>query len=162
MGADDEITQIEEYPHRAAWWVAWLAAGAIGVLTGAGLFTFTYAEGASYLHDDPKACMNCHIMRDQYEGWQRGPHHHVATCNDCHTGHSFIGKYASKAVNGFNHSWAFTTGLYPEPIQITPFNRDLAEASCRECHGAFTHTIDVYTNPVESVSCLRCHADAGH
>lgn len=149
-------------PGPAARWIVRIAVGAIGVLAGAGIFTFTYAEGASYLRDDPAACMNCHIMRDQYEGWRRGPHHHVATCNDCHTAHSFVGKYASKAVNGFNHSWAFTTGHYPEPIQITPYNRGLAEASCRECHGEFTHAIDMYRNPAETVSCLRCHADAGH
>jgi cytochrome c nitrite reductase small subunit len=149
-------------PPRAAPWVVWTAAGAVGVLAGAGIFTFAYAEGASYLRDDPAACMNCHIMRDQFEGWQRGPHHNVATCNDCHTAHSFVGKYASKAVNGFNHSWAFTTGRYPDPVRITPFNVRLAEASCRECHGEFTHMIDVYTRPEEAVSCLRCHTDVGH
>jgi cytochrome c nitrite reductase small subunit len=162
MGADQDDTSFEASRHPAARRMLWAAAGAIGVLAGASLFTFTYAEGASYFRNDPSACMNCHIMRDQYEGWQRGPHHHVTTCNDCHTGHSFVGKYASKAVNGFNHSWAFTTGRFPEPLQITPFNRRLAEASCRECHGDFTHTIDVHTRSEEAVSCLRCHADAGH
>ena len=158
---DDGGSPTEE-THPVPRWAVGIAAGAIGMLAGAGVFTFTYAEGASYLRDDPAACMNCHIMRDQYDGWQRGPHHHVATCNDCHTAHSLIGKYASKGVNGFNHSWAFTTGRYTEPIQITPFNRRLAEASCRKCHGAFTHEVHLYVRPEDVISCLRCHADVGH
>ncbi len=149
-------------PPRLARWLVWTPGAALGVLFGAGLFTFDYAEGASYLRDDPRACVNCHIMRDQYEGWQRGPHRYVATCNDCHTGHTLASKFASKAVNGFNHSWAFTTGRYPEPIQITAFNRRLAEASCRQCHGGVAHTVDGIAPPFEAQSCLRCHMNAGH
>lgn len=40
-----------------------------GSITGVGTFTFVYGKGWSYLTDDPKACMNCHIMTDQYNGW---------------------------------------------------------------------------------------------
>ena len=42
-----------------------------GVLMGVGAFTFLYAEGFSYLSSDPQACVNCHIMRPQYDSWQK-------------------------------------------------------------------------------------------
>jgi cytochrome c nitrite reductase small subunit len=42
--------------------------GLFGVAFGLGLFTFFYAEGFSYFSNDPAACINCHIMRDQFEG----------------------------------------------------------------------------------------------
>ena len=48
-----------------------------GAVAGLGVFTFAYAEGASYLSDDPAACRNCHIMNDVYDAWTRGPHHAV-------------------------------------------------------------------------------------
>ena len=61
-----------------------VAAVAVGVLGGLGLVTFHYAEGTSYLSADPAACVNCHIMRPQYDAWQKASHHAVATCVDCH------------------------------------------------------------------------------
>ena len=62
-----------------------LLAIAVGVLTGVGMFTFGYARGASYMTNDPAACVNCHVMRDQFEGWMKSSHGKVAVCNDCHT-----------------------------------------------------------------------------
>ena len=38
----------------------------VGVAFGIGLYTFAYAKGWSYLSDDPAACANCHVMREQY------------------------------------------------------------------------------------------------
>ena len=62
----------------------WLWLGApLGIVLGLGLFTLAYAKGLSYVSDAPEACINCHIMREQYDGWLKGPHHAVATCNGC-------------------------------------------------------------------------------
>src|SRR5690606_5488477 len=94
----------------------------LGVVAGTGLFTFSYAEGGSYLSDDPAACANCHVMNDHFYDWQRGPHHAVAVCNDCHAPDTLIPKYAVKAINGWNHSVAFTTGRFDDPFQITAMN----------------------------------------
>ena len=69
-----------------------LACVAVGILLGSGGYTFYYAEGLSYLSNDPTACVNCHVMRDHYDGWQKASHHAHATCNDCHTPHDFVGK----------------------------------------------------------------------
>ncbi len=38
-----------------------------GVALGTGTYTVRYAEGFSYLSSDPKACVNCHITREQYD-----------------------------------------------------------------------------------------------
>ncbi len=101
-------------------------------------------------------------MGDEYAGWQRGPHRRATTCNDCHTGHSIAARYASKAVNGFNHSLAFTTGRFSEPLQINDFNRRITEANCRRCHGALVQAVDGVALHSEAGACLRCHADMGH
>jgi cytochrome c nitrite reductase small subunit len=33
-------------------------------------------------------------MDGYYASWQKGPHHGVAVCNDCHVPHDLAGKYA--------------------------------------------------------------------
>ena len=75
-------------------------AGLTGMLVGVGLFTFNYAAGLSYLSTKPAACVNCHIMNDQFDSWRRGPHHAVATCYDCHLPTTFPEKYLAKGRNG--------------------------------------------------------------
>src|SRR5436305_13769584 len=105
-----------------------------GILLGTGAYTVHYAEGFSYLSNDPKACVNCHIMREQYDGWQKASHHAVATCNDCHTPREFIPKYLSKAENGFHHSRAFTLQDFHEPIRISPKNARILQENCIACH----------------------------
>lgn len=141
------------------------ASALVGSAGGLGLFTFTYAEGTSYLGNDPEACANCHVMQGHLDAWVKSSHANVATCNDCHAPHDAVGKYYCKARNGFWHSLAFTTGDYPDNIRIHQYNRDVVEHACRDCHAAMTHTIDVGTTGVggqEPLSCVRCHADVGH
>jgi cytochrome c nitrite reductase small subunit len=132
-----------------------------GGIVGLSLFTASYAEGTSYLSDDPAACKNCHVMTDVYDAWVRGPHHAVATCNDCHIPHSFPAKYIVKAQNGWNHSLAFTLENFPEPIRITPSNKQVALANCLECHGDFVSLVN-HEGQEELEDCTRCHASIGH
>jgi cytochrome c nitrite reductase small subunit len=77
----------------------------VGIALGVGAYTFVYARGASYLTNDPTACVNCHVMREQLDGWLASSHRAVAVCNDCHAPHDLVGKYATKAVNGFGTRW---------------------------------------------------------
>jgi len=134
----------------------------LGVAAGIGGYTFIYAKGFSYMTNDPAACANCHIMDDFYNAWRKSSHHAVAVCNDCHTPHNFLGKYMTKASNGYHHSFAFTTGRFHEPIQITPRNRAITEAACRYCHQNIVQQIDNFYRGNDSLSCLRCHASVGH
>ena len=137
-------------------------AALIGLATGVGAFTFVYAKGASYLTNDPAACANCHIMRSQYDGWQRGSHRAAAVCNDCHVPHNLVGKYYVKSRNGFWHSYWFTLGGFHEPIAITPASLRVTERRCRECHGALVRHIDGVYPPPDRRPCVTCHAEVGH
>lgn len=131
----------------------------VGVLLGIGAFTFIYAEGHSYLQNDPEVCVNCHIMQPQFDSWINSSHHHVADCNGCHTPDSLIPKYIAKADNGFRHAWAFTFDNFYEPIQIIPRNQRILQQRCIDCHGDFVHPIlDKDNGP----RCVTCHADVGH
>ena len=161
------------------------AAVLIGMAGGLGFYTFGYARGYSYLTNDPAACANCHIMREHFAAWAKASHHAVATCNDCHTPHNLVGKYTVKAVNGFWHSFYFTTGTYPDPLRITERNRRVTEQACRYCHEEITDAIDHGPGTVshapssagaslrpassrpadraaEPISCIRCHTYVGH
>ena len=139
-----------------------VVAALIGVAVGTAGYTFVYAKGASYMTNDPEACANCHVMREHYDAWRKSSHHAVAVCNDCHAPHDFVGKYWTKARNGFNHSLAFTRGGFHEPIQITRKNAEITEAQCRYCHADIVQAIDTGHAGGESMSCVRCHRDVGH
>ena len=134
----------------------------VGVALGLGGYTFDYAEGTAYLSDDPRACVNCHVMREVYEGWLRSSHHAVATCNDCHTPLDFAGKWFSKARNGFNHSWAFTSGDFPDPIRITRVNARILEEYCVACHAQFVTLVAFPQPPGQERRCVNCHRSVGH
>lgn len=135
---------------------------AIGLAVGIGGYTFVYAKGASYLTDNPAACANCHIMRDYYDGWIKSSHRAVAVCNDCHTPAGLMAKYATKASNGFWHAFAFTSGRFPEPLQIKPHNRDIVEKACRKCHQEIVEAIEGPHPGGTKLVCGRCHGTVGH
>jgi cytochrome c nitrite reductase small subunit len=102
-------------------------------------------------------------MQPQYDSWQKASHHTVATCVDCHLPHDFVGKYAAKARNGWNHSKAFTLQDFPEPIVITPINADILQANCLECHAGLVHDLlAVRADLTRGDRCVHCHADVGH
>ncbi|MFO1446949.1 MAG: cytochrome c nitrite reductase small subunit [Opitutaceae bacterium] len=135
----------------------------LGLLAGLGTYTFTFAHGLSYFSNDPRACMNCHIMREQFDGWQKSPHHAVATCNDCHTPHTFFAKYLSKAENGFWHSKGFTLQDFHEPIMIRPKNVTVLQQNCVGCHEQIVDGINTHPgNPQKMLDCLHCHREVGH
>lgn len=136
-------------------------AGIAFFVIGMALFTFVRAEGSSYLSDDPAACANCHVMREQYEAWHHSSHARVATCNDCHSPHeNVVSKFVAKGFNGFNHSFAFTFNTYEEVITITEYNEDIVNNSCLYCHQDFVSAIapDHHDAP----NCTTCHAGIGH
>ena len=146
----------------------WIVGGGVfaglllGVAMGIGAFTFVYARGASYMTNDPRACANCHIMRDWYDGWVKSSHHSVAVCNDCHTPPGLVRKLWVKARNGYHHSAAFTLGGFHEPIAISATNRAVTEEACRHCHGELAATIEGAHAGGSKMSCIRCHNSVGH
>jgi cytochrome c nitrite reductase small subunit len=140
-----------------------LLAVLVGVALGLGLFTLNHAEGLSYLSTDPAACANCHIMQSQYDSWQKGSHHTVATCVDCHLPHDFIGKYVAKAENGWHHSKGFTLQDFHEPIMIKSKNASILQRNCLACHGEIAHgLVEGVNGEPDEVQCVHCHIGVGH
>jgi cytochrome c nitrite reductase small subunit len=134
----------------------------LGILVGLGAFTFRYAEGTSYLSNDPNACANCHVMWDQHASWTASSHSAVATCVDCHLPHPFVPKWLSKAENGWFHSVGFTLQNFPESIRIKPRNLRIVQNNCVACHAVATHEMLPASRSGEAVSCIHCHLDVGH
>lgn len=131
---------------------------AIGVLVGVGAYTFGYGRGYSYLLDDPEACVNCHIMRDSYDSWRLSSHRSV-TCNDCHTPHGVVGKYAAKLENGLRHSSAFTF----ENVQVphtSSKSLHTIEQNCVRCHESMISFM--LRDDGAAIACTRCHPTGGH
>jgi cytochrome c nitrite reductase small subunit len=145
----------------------------VGVFLGAGAYTVHHAEGLSYLSNDPEACVNCHIMREQYDGWQKGSHHAVATCNDCHVPHDLIGKYLTKIEHGYRHSKGFTFQDFHEPIRMKASSRRIVNHNCVGCHEGVLAEVQPLFEQSEhgpagepgggaAFDCLHCHAGVGH
>lgn len=158
--------------NRLRWWQMFQCVGLktwvtfvllVGSIAGVGLFTFGYAEGLSYLSIDPKACANCHIMREQYDSWQKSSHHAHAVCVDCHLPHDFIPKMLAKADNGYRHSKAFTFQNFHEPVQLIERSAAILQANCERCHADMVCEIRQRgPNPADRASCVKCHASVGH
>jgi cytochrome c nitrite reductase small subunit len=144
-----------------------LLAIVLGALAGIGGYTFSYAKGLSYFSHDPRACVNCHIMQREYDGWQKSGHHHVAVCIDCHLPEAFIPKYLAKSENGWRHGKLFTTGGFVEPIEVKAAGRAILQENCVRCHGALTAEMRQNRSSSahaesENLPCTHCHADVGH
>lgn len=139
-----------------------LAAAVLGTAFGLGLFTFTYGEGASYLSDTPTACINCHVMTEQFDSWVKSSHGGVATCNDCHLPKPAVPRWVTKTDNGLMHSVAFTFDHFHEPIRIKPRNRRVVHHNCVTCHLDMVHELLPTTVTGDAIQCYQCHGDVGH
>ena len=153
---------------RARWKPVVLGA-LVGTCFGAAGYTAHYARATSYLSEDPKACINCHIMNDQYDAWSKSPHHARATCNDCHVPHdSLAHKYLVKAEHGYRHSKGFTFQDFHEPIAMKQASYDVVNENCVRCHEAMTHEIRLGARGARKggvnggIDCIRCHASVAH
>jgi cytochrome c nitrite reductase small subunit len=161
-GSQNDAEAARDARSYAGYWAVALSI-AVGIAAGIGTFTFRYAEGFSYLSSDPKACVNCHIMRSQYDSWQKSSHHDVAVCVDCHLPHDFVRKYLAKAENGYRHSKEFTAQTFHEPITIQATGRKILQQNCVACHDAMVHEIaNAPRGELDSLRCVHCHAGVGH
>ena len=134
----------------------------VGVPVGTSTATFFLADGLSYLSGNPQACMNCHVMKGNFESWQASSHHGFTSCNDCHTAGSPVSRYGQKALNGFLHSWAFSTGRFDEPIRIKAFNRKIVVRNCLRCHEPLIESSRSGHLAFSDTDCLHCHQNSGH
>jgi cytochrome c nitrite reductase small subunit len=160
---------------RLAFWWPFGLSFVLGAFAGIGGYTFRYAEGFSYFSTDPEACVNCHIMQRQYDGWEKASHHAVAVCVDCHLPQSFIPKYLAKAENGWRHGQKFTTQAFHEPISVQAAGLRILQDNCVRCHQALVplladhgrqdalpHAAWAAGAQSKTVQCTHCHATVGH
>jgi cytochrome c nitrite reductase small subunit len=141
-----------------------------GVLLGIGFLVLHVANATSYLSDNPRACINCHVMTTEYASWQKSSHARVATCNDCHVPQdNFIRTYAFKASDGLRHATMFTFRLEPQVIRIKEAGINVVQENCLRCHDTMIHRTWL-TNEVtldaremgEGKFCWDCHREVPH
>lgn len=141
-----------------------------GVIFGLGAYTLYMSRAHSYLSDDPKACINCHIMTPYYQTWNHSSHAQWATCNDCHVPQDNVfSKYAFKAMDGLYHSAVFTVKGEPQSIRPRDASYGVIMNNCIRCHTQL-NTEFVKTGMIEYAdtkkgegkACWDCHTQVPH
>ncbi|MDO5615459.1 MAG: cytochrome c nitrite reductase small subunit [Cruoricaptor ignavus] len=145
----------------------------IPILLGCSIGLFAYiiyvSKAYSYLSDDPKACVNCHIMAPEYSTWFHSSHGRVTNCNDCHVPHDNIArKYYFKAMDGMRHATMFSFRMEPQVIRIRKPGEMVVQENCIRCHNNLNSVVG--TNNVtadmahkgEGKFCWECHREVPH
>jgi len=141
----------------------------LGILAGIVIHLLNISNAVSYLSDDPKTCVNCHVMYPEYATWERGSHGRVTTCNDCHVPQdNVIRKLAFKASDGLRHATMFTFRMEPQVIRIKDAGRNVVQENCIRCHANYLHPIALRSMGAKSIYeeservCWDCHRETPH
>lgn len=144
-------------------------AGILAVFVGLVCYSIYVSNAVSYISDDPKTCVNCHIMAPQYATWQHSSHREVATCNDCHVPQdNVVKKYYFKAMDGLRHATIFTMRAEPQVIQIKEDGIGAVQENCKRCHASVNQDIGLLKvtrqNNLhgEGKLCWECHREVPH
>lgn len=144
---------------------------ALGVFAGFSAYTLYLSRFYSYLGEEPKTCVNCHIMGPQYASWVHSSHRSYTNCNDCHVPHNNVfNKYYFKGKDGMRHATMFTLRLEPQVIIIKEAGREVVQQNCKRCHN---HTIENqhigfvisghgHKNSLNDRKCWDCHRETPH
>ncbi len=141
----------------------------VGIMVGLIFFILSESNAVSYLGDDPKTCINCHVMTAEYVTWDHSSHGQVTTCNDCHVPHdNVLRKYAFKAKDGLYHATVFTLRMEPEAIVMHEPGQKVVQQNCVRCHSdqvtdakSATWINDHTANRTER-TCWECHREVPH
>jgi len=77
--------------------------------------------------------------------------------------HDFVGKYLTKAENGYWHSKGFTLNDFHEPITIRASNSTVLQRNCVACHKELVSQMNTHVgNQRKMLDCVSCHRDVGH
>lgn len=141
----------------------------MGVMTGLALLIFRISNAASYLSNEPRTCVNCHVMAPQFATWQHSSHMRVATCNDCHVPQDNVFRtYAFKAADGMRHAYVFTFRLEPQVIQIKDAGKTAVQQNCIRCHTQMLQRVTIGKVSFEGsrhgkgLLCWDCHRVTPH
>jgi cytochrome c nitrite reductase small subunit len=137
--------------------------GATGAFVGMSAYVVHISNAISYMSEDPKACMNCHIMSPHYASWRHSSHATVATCNDCHVPHdSNLRKYYFKAKDGTRHAALFTLKMEPQVIRATEESKEVIRENCVRCHDDQIDQVFSASHSAYERSCIDCHREVPH
>ena len=141
----------------------------LGIIAGIGIHILNISNAVSYLSDDPKTCVNCHVMYPEYATWEKGSHGRVTNCNDCHVPQdNIIRKYMFKASDGLRHATMFTFRMEPQVIRIKDAGRNVVQENCIRCHANYLHPISLRSMGAKSIYedddrvCWDCHRETPH
>lgn len=138
-------------------------------LVGIFVYGLYVSNAVSYLSDDPKTCVNCHVMRSEFASWQHSSHREVAVCNDCHVPHNNVfNKYFFKAKDGLRHASMFTLRLEPQVIKMHEAGQAVVQANCQGCHQHVNRDVGLLDVSLEDKQhgegklCWDCHREVPH
>ncbi|RUT73262.1 cytochrome c nitrite reductase small subunit [Ancylomarina longa] len=141
----------------------------LGIFVGLGCYVLYLSKAASYLSDNPKTCVNCHIMAPQYATWNHSSHREVATCNDCHVPHNNVfNKYYFKAKDGLRHASIFAMRKEPEVIFILEAGKKVVHNNCIRCHNQLLSDpklaakVPNNAHNTQDRVCWECHREVPH
>jgi cytochrome c nitrite reductase small subunit len=139
------------------------------VMLGLLIFLFYISKAHYYISDDPKACVNCHIMAPEYATWNHSSHREVAHCNDCHVPHNnFVNKFYFKAKDGMRHATIFTLRNEPQVIFIKEEGAEVVHQNCVRCHSKLlvdpklNATVQNHHSKMTDRKCWDCHREVPH
>ncbi|MGP1479037.1 MAG: cytochrome c nitrite reductase small subunit [Capnocytophaga sp.] len=140
-----------------------------GMLIGLAGYIFYISKAHSYLSDDPKACVNCHIMEPEYATWFHSSHGRNTVCNDCHVPHDNVfRKYYFKANDGLRHATMFTFRMEPQVIRMHAPGQKVVQENCIRCHSDLVSEVSIgkVTAPMAHQGngklCWECHREVPH
>ena len=140
-----------------------------GCIVGLSLFIAQEAEVLSYMGDDPKTCVNCHVMTSEYNSWMHSSHREATTCNSCHVPHNnVVSKYYFKAKDGLYHASVFTLRDEPQVIEMKEASQEVVQENCIRCHMQqvtdvkLSSWLDAHDGNRTSRKCWECHREVPH
>lgn len=141
----------------------------LGIFAGIAFLIVHLARADSYLSDNPRTCVNCHIMSPQYATWSHSSHRQKTTCNDCHVPHrNKLESYFFKAKDGMRHASVFTMRMEPQVIFIKRAGIEVVQQNCIRCHHELITdskmlalTEQTHSNRTSKL-CWECHREVPH
>lgn len=158
---------INLFPYQSRWLP--YAIVIFGSIVGLSFFLAKESEVVSYMGDDPKTCVNCHVMTSEYNSWMHSSHREATTCNSCHVPHdNIVSKYYFKAKDGLYHASVFTLRQEPQVIFMKEASQEVVQNNCIRCHQQqvtdvkLSSWLDNHQENRTGRKCWECHREVPH
>lgn len=168
MSNQERIGTMTGRRERRTWSPRFLAAlvamSAACTMLGLVMYTFVYAKEAFVSSSDPTACINCHIMEEQYHGWTADSFQWPPALIAIYLTDNIVHKYFVKAENGFYARPEVHDRMASENIEARDVSLAVTNEACLYCHADITSDMRHLgtAQDGEIFDCVRCHAGIGH